>query len=94
MKKKIGIPKALLYYYYKDTWKYFFKYLQLDIVESSKTNKEMLKTGERLAPDEACLSIKIFLGHVADIKDKCDYILIPRLFSVKKNEQILTVYMT
>ena len=45
MKKKIGIPKALLYYYYKDTWKYFFKYLQLDIVESSKTNKEMLKTG-------------------------------------------------
>lgn len=90
MKKKIGIPKALLYYYYKDTWKYFLKYLQLDIIESSKTNKEMLKAGERLAPDEACLSIKIFLGHVADIKDKCDYILVPRLFSVKKNEQVCT----
>ena len=26
-----------------------------------------------------CLSLKNYIGHVAYLKDKCDYILIPRI---------------
>lgn len=90
MKIKIGIPKALLYYYYKDLWINFFNYLNLEVIESKKSNKEILSTGEKISTDEACLSLKIFLGHVNELKNKCDYILIPRLYSVKKNEQVCT----
>lgn len=90
MKLKIGLPKSLLYYYYKDLWINFFHYLNMDIVESSNSNKKMLEDGEKLANDEACLSLKLFLGHVDDLKDKCDFILIPRLFSVAKNEGVCT----
>ena len=46
--------------------------------------------GTKIAPSESCLSLKIFLGHIIDLKDKCTYILIPRLYSLKKNEQVRT----
>lgn len=88
--KKIGIPRALLYYYYNDLWIYFFKYLRLDIIYSNKSNKKILSDGENLSLDEACLSLKLYLGHVKDLINRCDYILVPRLFSVKKNEGVCT----
>jgi len=74
---KIGIPKALYYYYYFDKFNLFFKNLNIDVVTSNDTNKEIVEKGQFFANDEMCLSLKIFLGHVYDIKDKCDYILIP-----------------
>ncbi len=36
--------------------------------------------------------MKIYLGHVINLKDKCDYILVPRLFSIKKNEQVCSTF--
>ncbi len=32
----------------------------------------------------------MYLGHVLELKDKCDLILIPRLYSIKKREQVCT----
>lgn len=32
----------------------------------------------------------MYLGHVLELKDNCDFILVPRLFSIKKNEQVCT----
>ncbi len=90
MKIKIGIPKSLLYYYYKNLWINFFKYLKIDIILSDISNKEILEKGNTLSNDEACLSLKLYLGHVNNLINKCDYILVPRLFSVKKNEQVCT----
>lgn len=90
MKIKIGIPKSLLYYYYKDLWISFFQYLKIEVVESESSNKEILSLGEDIATDEACLSLKLFLGHVQKLKNQCDYVLVPRLYSVKKNEQVCT----
>ena len=48
MKIKIGLPKSLLYYYYKDLWIYFFKYLDFDIVISCNSNKEILNIVQSL----------------------------------------------
>ncbi len=90
MKIKIGIPRALLYYYNKDLWINFFKYLNFDVIESPPSNKKILQDGETLAIDEACFSLKLFLGHVNYLKDKCDYIFVPRFFSIKKNEGVCT----
>ena len=90
MKTKIGLPKSLLYYYYKDLWIYFFKYLDFEIVKSKNSNKEILNLGQTLVIDESCLALKLFMGHAYSLKDKCDYILVPRLFSVKKDEGVCT----
>ncbi len=87
---KIGVPRALLYYYDGIMWKYFFEKLNIDIILSDKTNKETITIGENLADSEACLSMKIFLGQVKNLINRCDYILVPRLYSIKKGEQVCT----
>ena len=88
--KTVGIPRGLLYYYYDTLWKAFFDCLQVPYLISKKSNLNLLKKGQEKAVDEACLALKLYLGHIEDIKDQCDYILIPRIFSLEKQEQICT----
>ncbi|MCI7702100.1 MAG: acyl-CoA dehydratase activase-related protein [Tenericutes bacterium] len=71
-------------------WTTFFKELGFNTILSSKSNKKILKDGINISNDEACLALKMYLGHIIDLKDKCDYILVPRMYSIKKNEQVCT----
>ena len=59
-------------------------------IESSNTTSKTLLLGKEKSIDESCLALKIYLGHIEELKDKCDYILVPRLFSLKKTEQVCT----
>jgi predicted nucleotide-binding protein (sugar kinase/HSP70/actin superfamily) len=88
----IGIPKAFLYYKYKYLWEVFFKALGCEVVISDDTNKEILKDGINYSIDEACLSSKIYMGHVYSLIGKVDYILIPRINSFGKNEMVCTKF--
>lgn len=88
--KTVGIPRGLLYYYYDTLWKAFFDCLQVPYIISKKSNLNLLRKGQEKAVDEACLALKLYLGHIEDIKDQCDYILIPRIFSLEKQEQVCT----
>lgn len=81
---KIGIPRAFLYYRYHTLWETFFEELGVDIVVSPPTNKAILETGSIYAIDESCLPMKIFLGHVEWLIDRCDMILLPRIASMGK----------
>ena len=90
---KIGIPRSLFYYYYGDLWVNFFKYLNVDLIISPKTNKEILNLGIKYSIDEMCLSLKNYIGHVMYLKDKCDYILIPRIDNYGLNNQMCTNYL-
>lgn len=83
---KIGIPRALLYYYYFPLWKTFYEELGCEIVLSPKTNKNILDLGVKTCVDEACLPIKVFHGHVESIKDKVDFLFIPRNTSLTYGE--------
>ncbi len=85
---KIGIPKALYYYYIKD-FILFLEKLGVQIV-TFDTTKEIIDLGNLVAGDEMCLSLKIFLGHVSYLKDKCDYILIPNIKNYGKNDLMCT----
>ncbi len=89
-KIKVGIPRALLYHKYDVLWSTFFKTLGVDIVLSPKTNKEILENGKKLSMDEACLSLKIYMGHIDYLKDKVDYILVPRIVSLEKHMKLCT----
>jgi len=85
---KVGIPKGLLYYKYHPFMETFFLELGADIIVSEDTNKEILNEGVKCCVDEACLPIKVFHGHVASIKDKCDILFIPRIMRIRENEFI------
>jgi predicted nucleotide-binding protein (sugar kinase/HSP70/actin superfamily) len=85
---KVGIPRALFYYQYYPLWKTFFEELGAEIVLSDYTTKSIMDEGSKTCVDEACLPIKVFHGHVMNIKDKVDYLFIPRFTSVSKNEYV------
>jgi len=89
-KIKIGIPKALLYYKYGELWTTFFEELGCDVIISPNTSKQILDMGIKLSVDEACMAMKIYMGHVHYLIDKCDYILVPRLKCLKKHEKLCT----
>ncbi|MCF6462612.1 acyl-CoA dehydratase activase-related protein [Clostridium sp. Cult1] len=86
MKYKVGIPRGMLYYDYYLLWKEFFNNLGVEVVTSPKTNKDILNKGVHACVDEACLPVKVFHGHVDYLKDKVDYIFIPKFISIYKKE--------
>ncbi len=92
-KVKIGIPKALTYYYFDKFWKYFFERLDVDIVYSPDTNIDILNRGIKVANDEMCLSLKVYFGHIDYLKDKCDYILLPRIENDGIDNQTCTNFL-
>lgn len=76
---KIGIPRAFLYHKYHVLWESFFDALNIEYIISPDTNKQIIDAGTSLAIDEACLSSKVYLGHVDWLVDRCDRILVPRI---------------
>jgi predicted nucleotide-binding protein (sugar kinase/HSP70/actin superfamily) len=89
---KIGIPKAFLYYRYHILWETFFQELGIEYIVSPDTNKEIINKGTAHAIDEACLSSKIYLGHVEWLIDKCDYILVPRISNYGSDGTVCTKF--
>lgn len=86
----IGLPRAMLYYRYRVLWRTFFEELGIKMAISPPTDREILERGTALAIDEACLSLKIFLGHVDALVGKCDYILIPRISNFGRHRNMCT----
>jgi predicted nucleotide-binding protein (sugar kinase/HSP70/actin superfamily) len=89
---KIGIPRAFLYYKYHYLWESFFENLGLEYIISPYTNKEIIRNGTSYAIDEACLSSKIYLGHIEYLIGKCDYIIVPRVFGYGEDGTVCTKF--
>ena len=87
---KIGLPRAMLYYRCRVLWQTFFQELGMETVVSPPTDRDILERGTALAIDEACLSLKIYLGHVAALVGKCDYILVPRVSNFGRQRAMCT----
>ena len=79
---RIGIPRALFYYYYFPLWQSFFQNLSLEVIPSPKTDKELVDLGVQKTVDEVCFPVKIFFGHTILLASKVDYLFVPRLISV------------
>ncbi len=79
---KIGIPRTLTYYAYFPMWQKFFQELGCEILVSERTTKAILDQGVYYTVNDACIPIKIFHGHVCSLKDKVDFIFIPRLINL------------
>lgn len=93
-KIKIGIPRGFFYYYFIDIWRPFFEELGCEIVESPPTNKKILEDGIKYTNDEMCIALKIYMGHVYYLLDKCDYLLIPRIDNYGIKDQTCTNFLS
>ena len=80
---QIGIPRALMYYNYYTFWYGFLNALNIEIVLSDKTTKNIMFAGSSLVVTETCLPIKIYTGHVLNLLEKgVDKILVPSIQSI------------
>jgi predicted nucleotide-binding protein (sugar kinase/HSP70/actin superfamily) len=62
----------------------FFKKLGAEVIISPETNKEIQTVSVKCAPDEDCYSTKLYYGHVMELKNKVNYLFIPRFGSAHK----------
>jgi predicted nucleotide-binding protein (sugar kinase/HSP70/actin superfamily) len=90
---KIGIPRALLYYWYGSIWEQFWHDCGYEVITSPATNHRIMKTGVESALDELCLPMKIFLGHVRILAPDVDWIMIPHLIKVQRDAFICPKFM-
>lgn len=83
--KRVGLPRALLYYQYWPLYRVFFEELGAEVIVSGATTPVMLAAGSSRVVADTCLPVKVFLGHVLSLVDKCDCVFIPEVRSTAKN---------
>lgn len=84
MPVKVGIPRALAYYAFLPMWQTYFEELGAQVVISPPTDKDILDRGVEEAVSDACVPVKLFLGHVRYLAGRVDYLFIPRLVNIVK----------
>ncbi|NLY75017.1 MAG: hypothetical protein GX075_06905, partial [Firmicutes bacterium] len=90
---KIGIPRALLYFWYGHLWERFWSECGWEAQVSPPTDHRIMKSGVNVAIDELCLPVKVFLGHVQFLAPRVDRIFIPHLIKVERDAFICPKFM-
>lgn len=82
---KIGLPRAMSYYYLYPFFKTLISELGGEVILSKPTTKATLEEMSICPTDEPCLAVKLYFSHVKQLIDEdCEYIFIPRLISVEE----------
>ena len=74
---RVGIPRALLYYTHYPFWAQLLRGLGAEVVLSGVTTQKSLERGLKTAEDETCLPVKVAFGHLENLRDRVDYLLLP-----------------
>ncbi|MBL8045269.1 MAG: hypothetical protein JNL09_01940 [Anaerolineales bacterium] len=83
----VGLPRALSFFQHYPLWRTFFEALDVNIVVSPPTNREIVSAGAKVVADVTCLPIKVYAGHVAWLRDNghVDAVFTPAIRSVEKD---------
>ena len=87
-KIKVGIPRALHFYRYFPFWKKILEELDVEIILSPPTNKQIVEEGVTHGFGELCIPVKIYYGQVLKlVRDNpdLDFIFVPRYVSEVKD---------
>ncbi len=91
--RRVGIPRALLYYRYGIAWRTFFEQLGREVVLDEPSDRGTLEVGDRLSVDECCLASKLFLGHVSALIDaSVDAVFVPSLMGYGRFDTFCTKF--
>jgi len=83
----VGVPRALLYHRHYAPWKAFFEALGARVVLSPPTDGAILAEGSRRLVADTCLPVKAYMGHVAALDGRCDYVFVPCVRSLGSGTQ-------
>jgi predicted CoA-substrate-specific enzyme activase len=81
----VGIPRALLIYDYAPLLIGFLNALDVKVVLSSKTTKQIMEHSVELSYTDSCFPVKLLHGHAASLPD-VDYMLFPCLIRLGKKD--------
>ncbi|MGE5485223.1 MAG: acyl-CoA dehydratase activase-related protein [Ignavibacteriales bacterium] len=79
----VGIPRGMLFYEFYPMWRAYFHALGVAQATSQQPSRRVVDEGILCAVDEACLPVKVFLGHCLDMSRRCDMLFVPRMVSVE-----------
>jgi predicted nucleotide-binding protein (sugar kinase/HSP70/actin superfamily) len=80
---KVGIPGGLLFYRHFPLWETFFESLGIGVTVSQPTTEATIRRGSKVLPGDLCLPVKIYFGHIESIKEKVDFLFVPRYISIE-----------
>lgn len=84
MEARIGIPSSLFYYVLFPMWKTFFSEIDVEVITSGQSTKKLLNDGVKEALADACVPVKLFFGHAIALKNKVDFLFIPRIVCLNR----------
>ena len=67
---RVGVPRALLYHHYGECWTSFLDALWIEPVVTQATTSDTVVRGSVLSDNETCLPVKVFAGHLLELKDQ------------------------
>lgn len=83
---RIGIPRAMSYYYLYPFFKTLLVELGAEVILSDLTTKTTMENLSACPTDEPCVAVKLCFAHVQQLMEKdCEYILLPKVIRVNKN---------
>ena len=85
MRPKVGIPRALGYYYMYPFYKTFLEELGAEVIVSPPTTKSTLDMMDVCPTDEPCVGVKLYFAHVQTVADiGVDFVWSPNLICMSK----------
>lgn len=90
---RVGIPRALLYHHYGDGWVSFLEDLGCEVVVTPATTSATVVSGASCADNETCLPVKVFAGHLLELREGADAILVPRVISQYRGTKACPKYL-
>lgn len=83
----VGVPLALMTFDVAPLIGGFLQELEVDVILSTPTNKDIVGKSLRYAYSESCLPMKLLHGHVADLLGRgADYVLIPNAIRMAEKQ--------
>jgi len=80
---RVGVPRGLLFYRYFPLWETFFETLGIEVIVSDPTTEATIRQGSKLLPGDLCLPVKIYFGHIESIRERVDFLFVPRYISIE-----------
>jgi predicted nucleotide-binding protein (sugar kinase/HSP70/actin superfamily) len=96
-KIKVGIPRALHFYRYFPFWKKLLEELDVELVLSPPTNRQIVEEGVTHGFGELCIPMKIYYGQILRlVKDhpNLDYVFVPRYVSEDKESYFCPKFLS
>jgi predicted CoA-substrate-specific enzyme activase len=81
-RRRVGIPRSLVFYDLFPYWRTFFETLDLEVVLSDATTPQTIRAAQEQAVAETCFPVKLVYGHVADLFEKqVDFVFLPSVIN-------------